>query len=323
MAKDKKSFIGYCDWERTFDFLSDEEAGKLIKHFFAYINDKDPILEDRLLQMAFEPIKLQLNRDLSKYEEVKRKRSEAGRQGGLKSGESRGKQSEPIDSDASHNEPNEANASSAKQNEANEAVTDTVIVTVNDTVTDTDILLEKETKGENQDFLQTHISEEDIFSTRNGFTYSEDLKAWEKGQLKPVISDSEEKEKSSAKKEKEKFFSKRDFKKKLIEHGVEEVHIDDWFKVRDKKRASYTETALDGLINECLKHSFPVKDAVRICAENSWQGFKYSWLDEKQKNNGQSNNQSSNARTSNVRNSNDKVSGTTEILGGARYTEFT
>ncbi|MCT4085488.1 hypothetical protein HZP81_17210 [Elizabethkingia anophelis] len=323
MAKYKKSFIGYCDWERTFDFLSDEEAGKLIKHFFAYVNDKDPILDDRLLQMAFEPIKLQLNRDLSKYEEVKRKRSEAGRQGGLKSGESRGKQSEPIDSDSLSNEANEAFASNAKQNEANEAVTDTVIVT--GTVTDTVILLEKETKVENQDFLQSQILEDDILSTRNGFTYSEDLKAWKKGELEPIIPDSEEKEKSSAKKEKEKekFFSKRDFKKKLIEHGVEEIHIDDWFKVRDKKRASYTETALDGLINECLKHSFPVKDAVRICAENSWQGFKYSWLDEKQKNNGQSNNQKTGSGTSNVRNGNDKVSGTTEILGGARYTEFT
>lgn len=279
MAKDKKSFIGYCDWERTFDFLSDEEAGKLIKHFFAYINDKDPILEDRLLQMAFEPIKLQLNRDLSKYEEVKRKRSEAGRQGGLKSGESRGKQSEPIDSDALSDEANEAFASNAKQNEANEAVTDTVIVTVNDTVTDTDILLEKETKGEIQEFPSTD------------FTESTDTKSPEY----PF----EEKEKSSAKKEKEKFFSKRDFKKKLIEHGVEEIHIDDWFKVRDKKRASYTETALDGLINECLKHSFPVKDAVRICAENSWQGFKYSWLDEKQKNNGQSNNQTTSSGVGN------------------------
>ena len=113
------------------------------------------------------------------------------------------------------------------------------------------------------------------------------------------FSDTKIPENISREKEKEKFFSKRDFKKKLIEHGVEEIHIDDWFKVRDKKRASYTETALDGLINECLKHSFPVKDAVRICAENSWQGFKYSWLDEKQKNNGQSNNQTTSSGVGN------------------------
>lgn len=108
-----------------------------------------------------------------------------------------------------------------------------------------------------------------------------------------------EKEKSSAKKESEKFFSKRDFKKRLIELGADEIHIDDWFKVRDKKKASYTETALNGLINECKKYSFLVKDAVRICAERSWQGFKYSWIDEKQKNNGQSNNQTTNSGVGN------------------------
>jgi len=136
MAENKKSFIGYCDWENTFEMLTDEEAGKLIKHFFNYINDKDPQLDDRLLTMAFEPIKLQLKRDLQKYKEVKKKRSEAGRNGGLKSGETRSK--------TNQDEANEANASFVKQTEANEAVTvnDTVTVIDNDTV----ILLEKETK---------------------------------------------------------------------------------------------------------------------------------------------------------------------------------
>ncbi|AQX52450.1 hypothetical protein [Elizabethkingia anophelis] len=163
------------------------------------------------------------------------------------------------------------------------------------------ILLGKESKVENQDFLSSQ----------------------DNSNPKLPEEPEEGKEKSSAKKESEKFFSKRDFKKRLIELGAEEIHIDDWFKVRDKKKASYTETALNGLINECKKYSFLVKDAVRICAERSWQGFKYSWLDEKQKNNGQSNNQSSKTGTGNVRNGNDKVSGTTEIIGGARYTEFT
>ena len=124
MAENKKSFIGYCDWENTFEMLTDDEAGKLIKHFFNYINDKDPQLNDRLLTMAFEPIKLQLKRDLQKYKEVKKKRSEAGRNGGLKSGEARSK----INQD----EANEANASFVKQNEANEAVTVTDIVIVNE-----------------------------------------------------------------------------------------------------------------------------------------------------------------------------------------------
>lgn len=141
MAENKKSFVAYCDWESQLDLLSDDEAGKLFRHLLAFVNDKDPKFspDERILKMAFEPIRLQLKRDLEKYEEVKRKRTEAGRSGGIKSGVSRSK--------SEHEEPNEANASFAKKIEANEAVNDNVTVNVNDTVTD--ILLEKETKEEN------------------------------------------------------------------------------------------------------------------------------------------------------------------------------
>lgn len=67
MAEDKKSFVGYSDWISTFDMLSNEEAGKLIKHLLAYVNDKNPEdLEDRVLKVAFEPIKNQLKRDFEK-----------------------------------------------------------------------------------------------------------------------------------------------------------------------------------------------------------------------------------------------------------------
>ena len=68
MAQGKLSFLAYCDWEKTFEMLTDEEAGKLIKHLLAYVNDKNPILEDRMLSIIFEPIKQQLKRDLKKYE---------------------------------------------------------------------------------------------------------------------------------------------------------------------------------------------------------------------------------------------------------------
>lgn len=42
MAENKKKVIVYANWQSTFDKLTDEEAGKLIKHFFAYINDDNP-----------------------------------------------------------------------------------------------------------------------------------------------------------------------------------------------------------------------------------------------------------------------------------------
>jgi len=94
----------------------------------------------------------------------------------------------------------------------------------------------------------------------------------------------EKKEKSSAKKEKA--FSRADFKNKLLEHGAIETHIEDWFKVRVSKRAQFTETSLNGFLNECLKNNFPIHEAVRICAEKSWQGFKYQWVLNDQQGNG-------------------------------------
>lgn len=109
MAKDKKTVVIYSDWIATFDKLTDEEAGKLIKHLLRYVNDMNPE-SDRLTELIFSQFKMQLKRDLLKWEEVKEARSKAGRIGGKKSGETR--------------------RSKAKQNEANEAVNDNVNVNV-------------------------------------------------------------------------------------------------------------------------------------------------------------------------------------------------
>ena len=84
MATNKKSFLLYCDIIHTIEKLSDEQAGKLLKHILRYVNDQDPIAEDVLTEIAFEPIKQNLKRDLVKYEEIKEKRSEAGKTGANK-----------------------------------------------------------------------------------------------------------------------------------------------------------------------------------------------------------------------------------------------
>ena len=68
MAEDKKSILVYADWINIFEELEDAEAGKLIKHFFRYVNDKNPESPDRLTKLLFEPIKQTLKRDLVKYE---------------------------------------------------------------------------------------------------------------------------------------------------------------------------------------------------------------------------------------------------------------
>ena len=79
----KKSFVLYTDQREVFEELDDEQAGKLIKHIFSYVNDENPEAEDKFVRLAFLPIKTQLKRDLKIWDEKKHLRSEAGKKGGL------------------------------------------------------------------------------------------------------------------------------------------------------------------------------------------------------------------------------------------------
>ena len=81
--KNKKGFILYADINTTVNKLSDQYAGKLFKHILSYVNDEEPTTNDMLLEIAFEPIKQQLKRDLDRWKNTKTKRAEAGRLGGL------------------------------------------------------------------------------------------------------------------------------------------------------------------------------------------------------------------------------------------------
>ena len=83
MAAGKNAVIVYKDWITTFDKMSDEEAGRLIKHFFKYVNDMNPQAPDRVTELLFEPIKQTLKRDLLSWEEKRENRANAGRLGGL------------------------------------------------------------------------------------------------------------------------------------------------------------------------------------------------------------------------------------------------
>jgi hypothetical protein len=82
MAKDKKSFIAYCDWLESFEELSDDEAGRLAKHLFRYVSDLNPEAPDKLTKMCFIPIQQSLKRDLKKYEGYIDKQRDNGKLGG-------------------------------------------------------------------------------------------------------------------------------------------------------------------------------------------------------------------------------------------------
>lgn len=111
MAENKKSFLVYADWIHSTEKMTDQEAGQLFKHLLRYVNDKDPKAPNRLIELAFEPWKQQLKRDLQKYKE----RSEKNAANARKRWEQK-----------------QANASEPMRSHANDADTDT------DTGNDTD-----------------------------------------------------------------------------------------------------------------------------------------------------------------------------------------
>ncbi len=122
MADNKNSFVVYTDIKETLDDLTDDQVATLFRGMVDYqITGEDPQFTGAL-KYVFIPIRQQMDRNNTKWERKKAARAEAGRQGGLRSGEVRRAKAEA----------NEANASSAKQNEANEA---NEAVTVNGTVT--------------------------------------------------------------------------------------------------------------------------------------------------------------------------------------------
>jgi len=81
MAENKKSFILYCDIIHTIEKLNDDDAGKLFKHVLRYVNDMNPTTDHLITEIAFEPIKQQLKRDLVKYEKMLDVYSKRGKKG--------------------------------------------------------------------------------------------------------------------------------------------------------------------------------------------------------------------------------------------------
>ena len=95
MAKDKKRFILYMDQRGIFDKLSNEQAGKLIKHIFSYCADENPE-EEFIIDIAFESIKQTLKRDLKKYNVFVDKQRINGAKGGRPKKEKETQKTQPF-----------------------------------------------------------------------------------------------------------------------------------------------------------------------------------------------------------------------------------
>lgn len=112
----KDSFILYTEQKAIIDKLSNEQAGKLIKAIYEYVEtDKMPSL-DNIVDLAITPFKLALDRNKEKYEKVSRIRAEAGAKGGkqkkqMKTKESKCNDNENVNVNDNVNENNNDNVS--------------------------------------------------------------------------------------------------------------------------------------------------------------------------------------------------------------------
>jgi len=64
--------------------------------------------------------------------------------------------------------------------------------------------------------------------------------------------------------------------------GVDVNLWKDYLKVRNKQKKPITATAIKGLVREAEKAKLTLSDAVQICCERGWIGFKAEWVDSKQ-----------------------------------------
>lgn len=55
--------------------------------------------------------------------------------------------------------------------------------------------------------------------------------------------------------------------------------ITDWLEIRKKKSAPVTKIALEGIAREVMKAKMNLTDAMRMCCENNWSGFRASWIE--------------------------------------------
>ena len=106
-------------------------AGELFLHILEYVTDKNPEAINFIVDVSFEPIKQQLKRDLVKFEEVKGKRSDAGKA----SAEAR-----KLAKLQEQNLTNSTSVKSVQQTSTNSTVNDNDSVNVNDSVINKDII---------------------------------------------------------------------------------------------------------------------------------------------------------------------------------------
>ncbi len=110
---EKDSFVLYNSYYDLIEDLGMEQRGALLTAILEHSLGIEQTDLDPITKLAYRVIASQLDRDRKKWEQTCKKRAEAGRKGGIASGQARSK--------TKQKEANEAKASKRKQSQANEA----------------------------------------------------------------------------------------------------------------------------------------------------------------------------------------------------------
>jgi len=73
--------------------------------------------------------------------------------------------------------------------------------------------------------------------------------------------------------------NKFNFRKSLLELGIDKKIVSDWLIVRKGKKAVNTETAFEAIMLQIQISGKTANECIKIASENSWSGFKAKWLE--------------------------------------------
>ena len=248
MAEGKKSFVLYADLLDNIEHLTNEEKGILFNHLLEYVNDKNPILEDRLLVTAWKPIEKQLKRDLKKFEEVKTKRSEAGK----RSAELRALKTNEQTSTKS------TSAESVKQTSTNSTDNDKCNMIY-----------------DNDNDKCNMIYDNDKCNINNSII--SEIKNFDKQQNQSdiIILDSEKENNQKEKVPSKRKSEKDEFIDAFVLAGAFEDYAEEYYKYRVKKKLSLSKLAYNKIINESF--GLNINEVIELCISKDWKGFKIEW----------------------------------------------
>lgn len=113
----------------------------------------------------------------------------------------------------------------------------------------------------------------------------------------------EEEEKEEKKEEEDNNNEIFNFRKSLINFGVDKTLVSEWLVIRKNKKLTNTQTSFNAIQREISKSNKTPNECIKIAVEKSWGGFEAAWLQ-------------------NIKTNNNNKTGITNLTGDEVYEQF-